>query len=457
MIYKRGKQGFYWYKFMFRGELIRESTKQGNDKVARNMQAKHRTRLADEQKAREQAMKRFKCSKVLLCDECEKWFDQEDSQQQDGHTFCGGPCLAAWTKRHTKIPTLAQFLKDDFLPFVKVHFATKAKSAAYYGYGAVLLLETSIGDLRLSQITSQHAAGYIAKQEQRSPSTTNCGLRTLRRALNKAEEWGKIDRAPKIELAKGERQRERVVNLSDFRAYNEMCKQPWRDVATVLYGTAMRPGEVYALRWEYVLLNGAGGLIQISQGKTKNAKRYLPMTPEVYQTIKARHGEQGCPKTGWVFPAGSISGHLEESSAKHSHNQAVRILESASAAYRKWVDQGSKGDWLAVVTAATKLGRDYLERHSAAIQGGWNGFAPYSLRHSALTMLASVGCDAFTLARIAGHASIRTTERYIHPQADAIERAFESLAGGHKIGHTPELPETSGLSDESATDCQIDG
>src|ERR1700730_17043530 len=43
-IYKRGK--VYWYKFMWMGQLVRESTKQGNDKVARQMEAAHRTSLA---------------------------------------------------------------------------------------------------------------------------------------------------------------------------------------------------------------------------------------------------------------------------------------------------------------------------------------------------------------------------------------------------------------------------
>lgn len=43
MIYKRGN--IYWYKFMWKGELVRESTKQGNDKVARQMEAAHRTSL----------------------------------------------------------------------------------------------------------------------------------------------------------------------------------------------------------------------------------------------------------------------------------------------------------------------------------------------------------------------------------------------------------------------------
>src|SRR5215471_17115425 len=44
-IYKRGD--VYWYKFMWNGKLVRESTKQGNDKTARKMEAAHRMRLAE--------------------------------------------------------------------------------------------------------------------------------------------------------------------------------------------------------------------------------------------------------------------------------------------------------------------------------------------------------------------------------------------------------------------------
>jgi hypothetical protein len=33
----------YWYKFMWQGKVVRESTKQGKDKVARQMEAAHPT------------------------------------------------------------------------------------------------------------------------------------------------------------------------------------------------------------------------------------------------------------------------------------------------------------------------------------------------------------------------------------------------------------------------------
>ena len=43
---KKGACGVYWYKFFWNGKLIRESTKQGKDKVARDMECAHRTSLA---------------------------------------------------------------------------------------------------------------------------------------------------------------------------------------------------------------------------------------------------------------------------------------------------------------------------------------------------------------------------------------------------------------------------
>jgi hypothetical protein len=43
-VYKRGK--IWWYKFNWNGETIRESTKQGNMRVADQIEAARRTALA---------------------------------------------------------------------------------------------------------------------------------------------------------------------------------------------------------------------------------------------------------------------------------------------------------------------------------------------------------------------------------------------------------------------------
>jgi integrase len=340
-IFKRGN--VYWYHFWFYGQHIQESTKLGNPRVARNMEPAHRTALAKGEVG-------FREHKALA---------------------------------------LADFLKNEFLPFVESKFKkAKPRTLRYYTYGAKTLRESDFASLDLREITDQNAGQYAAKRASHSPSTVNCGLRTLRRALSLAVQWGKLDRMPKITLAKGERQRERVLSEKEVKAYLDACPQPWKDAATIMLGTGMRPGEVFALQWESILLNGSGGLLQITDGKSRAAKRMLPLVPAVFEALKARRKEQGSPTEGWLFPQDTRSGHLESDGlAKDQHALALK-------------DSKVKP------------------------------FEPYCLRHTALTNLGEAGCDAFTLARIAGHSSITITQRYVHPQADAIERAFAKLTNG---------------------------
>jgi len=58
---------------------------------------------------------------------------------------------------------------------------------------------------------------------------------------------------------------------------------------------------------------------------------------------------------------------------------------------------------------------------------GVRSFVIYSLRHTFLTRLGEAGCDAWTLARIAGHSSIAMSARYIHPSESAVMNAFDKL------------------------------
>src|SRR5215468_7854713 len=122
----------------------------------------------------------------------------------------------------------------------------------------------------------------------------------------------------------------------------------------------------------------------------------LPMVPAVYAALKARNEQSGKPEQGWVFPSASREGHLNKDTAKDQH-------------------------WKAIESANAKAKKDDTKPLKP--------FPPYVLRHTALTQLAQGGCDAFTLARIAGHSSISITQRYIHPQADAIERGFAPFVG----------------------------
>src|SRR5437764_1526192 len=105
-IYKRG--GVYWYKFMWNGKLIRESTKQGNDKVARQMEAAHRTSLAK--------------GEVGLRDK-------------------------------KPVRSVREFLEKDFVPYVKTNRATKLSTVEYYAAGAKMLRNSDIASLPLDKVT----------------------------------------------------------------------------------------------------------------------------------------------------------------------------------------------------------------------------------------------------------------------------------------------------------------
>ncbi len=61
-------------------------------------------------------------------------------------------------------------------------------------------------------------------------------------------------------------------------------------------------------------------------------------------------------------------------------------------------------------------------------------FVLHSIRHTFLTRLGTSGVDVWTLARIAGHSSIKVSARYVHPSEDNISDAISRL-GGHKTGH----------------------
>ena len=100
MIYKRGK--VYWYKFQWQGKLFRESTKQRNDKIARQMESAHRTSLAKGE---------------------------------------------VGIREKKPSPTLCEFLRQSFLPYVTTKHASKPRTMEYYQDGAKMLLKSSAATL----------------------------------------------------------------------------------------------------------------------------------------------------------------------------------------------------------------------------------------------------------------------------------------------------------------------
>jgi integrase len=404
-IYKRGT--VYWYKFMFEGRLVRESTKQTNDKIARQIEAAHRIRLAKEKDELNAAAKRLGCdaSAVLRCPECEKWFASARlTAGNDGQKFCSTACAREWEKKNTRVPTLLEFCEQRFGPWAKSTTAPKTWSDFYRVGLRAIKGYAPLASMRLNDITSENAAEFAVHRQSQGKglqvSTVNSSLRILRRVLRVAAEWGVIQSVPKIKRLPGERHRERVLMVHEEARYLAAAPEPLASIAAVLADTGMRPEECYRLRWETITwTNGRNGTLLVTHGKTKAARRVLPFTPRVRAILEARWSNAKSPEEGYVWPSATSSGHVEPCSLKRQHRKALK---------------------------ASKV----------------RPFVLYSLRHTFLTRLGESGCDAWTLARIAGHSSIAISARYVHPSEDAVLTAVERLSG-HKSGHTEEEEQTA--------------
>ena len=79
--------------------------------------------------------------------------------------------------------------------------------------------------------------------------------------------------------------------------------------------------------------------------------------------------------------------------------------------------------WDEVVTA---LGYEHLRRHD--------------LRHTGLTWMTDAGVPVHILRKIAGHGSLTTTQRYLHPDQRSYEDAGAALSAHLSVRRSPRGP-----------------
>ncbi|GAA1332490.1 tyrosine-type recombinase/integrase [Saccharothrix algeriensis] len=63
----------------------------------------------------------------------------------------------------------------------------------------------------------------------------------------------------------------------------------------------------------------------------------------------------------------------------------------------------------------------------------------HSLRHTGLTWMADAGVPVHHLQRIAGHGSLSTTQRYLHPDKRSVTDAGELLSAHLRSPRRPNL------------------
>ena len=179
----------------------------------------------------------------------------------------------------------------------------------------------------------------------------------------------------------------RVLTYEEQHYYLAVCSDTLRDVAGLMLETGMRPEEIYRIRGNNVFLENA--YLYIPFGKTKAARRRIPLTSGALEILKRRVQSA---KGLYLFP--------------HRKDPDLPMLKVNNA-------------------------------HTTALKNsGVKYFRLYDLRHTWATRANEGGMDLPTLAALLGHSKLNMVLRYAHPQeehkVDAV-RKLEAFTAARQI------------------------
>ena len=280
--------------------------------------------------------------------------------------------------RPRRAPLLREFARQ-FLDWLdKTTLEQKTKSD--YKNGSRLILQTPLSGIRMDQITADDVE--ITRFHE-SPYSRNCAIRTLRRILGKARDWKVIREVPTIKSVKVF-PRDRMVTVEDKKRLLAACPQPLKDVLTIMLDSGLRNGEVVRMRFEHI--NWGNAFYFNPRGKTRNARRPVPLSERVTALLNDRHQKQDRRTEGWVFPSERArSGHIELSGIEHMFRKIARELG---------------------IPDSLKL---------------------YCARHTFGTVAMAETRNPGLVKEVMGHESLNTTMGYLHPETSQIKAVIDRL------------------------------
>jgi integrase len=309
--------------------------------------------------------------------------------------------------------TLAAYGKEEWDLAMR---GLEAKTLHPYRAGWRLRVVPTLGHVPVQLVTNgmvdRAVYGWIA--EECSRSTVKNSLAVLVRVMEQAVRDGIIDINParvvgwqrEYKRAEDELDDPRALALTDWNALDSLATalvarsagqfEGWGDVVRFEACTATRIGEVSGVRvkdinrdewtWEVCrqTTTGPGGLID--KGTKGKRRRTVPIIPEIRPMVARRLDAAGPDPMARLF-TGPRGGRI-----------STAVLRDAT-------------HWDEVVVG---LGYEHLRRHD--------------LRHTGLTWMADAGVPLHVLRLIAGHGSLSTTQRYLHPDKQAIGAAGAALS-----------------------------
>ena len=298
-------------------------------------------------------------------------------------------------------PTFSTAIKEYLQWSATEHSAKPATTRRYLTASKALL--NYFGDVRLDTITSDNVEKFkhwrLTRKKQVPhkklnkntkavtnkaimPATVNKELATLKIVFNYFIRQDIIVKNPvsRVKFLQENNENFTVLSQSDEKIYLMACSQPLQDLAALMLDCGCRPDEISRLR--VMDVNIDSGHLAIPDGKTKAARRRIPLTARASAILQIRIANA---KGDYLFAGGRGGDDVK--------NPIVKLNNAHSGVLKRT---------------------------------GLKKFRIYDLRHTFASRMAMAGVDLVTLAALLGHSRVQMVMRYAHPieehKIDAIQK-----------------------------------
>jgi integrase len=270
-------------------------------------------------------------------------------------------------------------------------------------------LVQAFGRYPLGAIRPRHIAEYVAERSaDLGAATVSRDVSLLHAIFDSAirEELAETNPATRVERPKLPRQRWRILEPAEVaRVAQAFTDDQARAVFLTLVLTGLRRAELQALRWRDVDL--LEGVLRVRDSKTEDGIRSIAVPATLSAVLREQY----------------------QRSAFKGNDELVFCQAERGTVYRA---ERYKEAFEAALAAA-------------GIEGRVRAF--HDLRHTAITNDAATGSSAIAVMTKAGHADMRTTQRYLHlagvvfrDEAERLERRLLGVEGSTRLSE-PQITE----------------
>jgi integrase len=251
--------------------------------------------------------------------------------------------------------SLVIVLIDDFLDWCQKNRA--ADTYRWYKDRLNEFCQSISHDLTVAQLKPLHVQKWVDSKPDLAAGSRRNLIAAVKRALKWAEEQGHIDRSPLAHMRKPAcGRKEQLVSAAEFQAIIDETKdQQFKDLLTVSWETGCRPQESLVVEARHIDRVNARWVFPPSESKGGKRPRVVYLTPKALEIT-------------------------ERLLMKHPNGPIFRNTNGAA-----WTPD------------ATNCRFQTLKRKLKI------KYSLYALRHSWMNRLLVAGCDAFSVALLAGH------------------------------------------------------